>query len=238
MKSRMAVLNNLRLITDMEPPRPYLVDYLIEYARENGVTFARAAKLLAEFAKQRAPEKEIEEKTSAAQSAVRSQVLSSPSECFVARFLVRRRVHYVRRIYYPEFHVVHGPKDFWWSTIRYDKPWRPKKRPKHFYLDDLFHDGDREQFWMAEPYLVGLPESQALYAELTKGDFEKFKGTDFRKIDPRLVEPFKRARAKSPEYARKRCETDEIWDRRPYGSRGWKKRVALVPATYKRIRLR
>lgn len=218
-------------------PRRYLVDCLIEYAQENSLTFAAAAKLLVEFAKQRAPEKEIAEKTSTARSELQARVLASPAEFFVARFLVRRRVHYVRWTYYPEFHVVRGPKDFWWSTIYYDKPWRPTKRPKHFYVDDLFHDAEHERFWMSEPYLVGLPASEALYAELTKPDFERLEESDFRKIDPMVVAAFKRARAKIPEYVRRVCETDEIWKRRPYGSQGWKKRVALVPQRFKRVRL-
>ncbi len=218
-------------------PRTYAVDCLIEYAQENSLTFGKAAKLLAEFAKQRAPEKELAQKASTARSEFNSRVLASPAEFFVARFLARSRVHYVRWTYYPEFHVVRGPKDFWWSSINFEKPWRPKKRPNHFYLDDLSYDATRERFWMLEPYLSGLPSSQALYAELTKSESEWLAEIDFRKIDPGIVASFKKARAKVPEYVRRRCETDEIWNRRPYGNQGWKKRVALIPTRLKRVHL-
>lgn len=222
----------------MARPGSYLLDSFLDYAQENKMTLKRAAKTLAEFAKQRAPEKKIEEQTTDARSKMRDQVAASPREYVVARVLVKRRVRYLRWCYYPQFHVVTGPRDYWWCTIRYSKPWRPKRPEKHLYLDDLFHDAEHDSFWMPEPYLDGLPESAALYAALADPEAEKLEGTDYRKIDPQLIAAFRRARARAPEFRKRLCEKDEIWDRRPYGSRGWKKRIALVPTTFRRIRLR
>lgn len=222
----------------MDQPSSFLVDYLIEYANENGVSLESAAKTVVEFAKQRAPEKEIEERASSARANLRERVFGSTKEFIVARFLVRRRVRYVRWTYYPEFHVVGEPRDFYWSTIHFPKPWSPKERPAHYYLDDLFHDSGHQCFWMTEPYLAGLPASQALFEELSRADHKKMDGVGLRKIDPRVYSAFKDAREKTREFSKKRCEADEIWESRPYGNRGWKKRVALVPVSYKKVRFR
>lgn len=222
----------------MDQPRPHLIDSLVDFATENRISIEEAGKTLIEFAKQRAPEKEIEDSMSSARSKLRQRIFEGPKEYIVARFLLLSRVRYVRWTYYLDFHVVSAPQDFWGSTITYSKPWRPAKRPAHLYLDDLFYDREHERFWMEEPYLADIPTSLALFTELTRPDFPKLEGTAFRKIAPTAFSAFRELRKTIPEYRRKPCDFDKMLDRRPYGSKGWKTRATLVPATYKKVRFR
>ena len=220
-------------------PSQYLIDELISYAEDARLSFEDAAAVVGEFAKQRAPELSVERQARHARSNLLAEVVKSRKEKFVARFLVRTRVRYISWTYYPEYHVFDAPANTWWCSIRYEEPdWGGKAIVGRFYLDDLFHDPDGGRFWMHEPYLNELPESLALFGELTKKEHEILHGTSFKKIDPRIVKAFKAARAGAPQYAVGYLEGPN-WSRKPpYGSKGWQERVALVPMSYQRVRLK
>jgi hypothetical protein len=220
-------------------PSKYLLDELIGYAEEAGVTFCEAATIVSEFAKQRAPELAVECQTRHARTKLRTQVTGSPKEKIVARFLVRTRVRYISWIYFPEYHVIDSPSNFWWCSIRYREPdWEKVAESNLFYLDDLFHDPDQGKFWMDEPYLKRLPASLALFKEFTKKDHELLEGTSLKKVDPRIVRRFKTSRASIPEFTTAYLKEDNAYRKPPYGSKGWQQRVALVPLTLQRVRLK
>jgi hypothetical protein len=222
----------------MKAPDPFLLDRFLVYAQECGVTINEAATIVAEFAKQRAPELATEVQILDVHYKLRRKVESSPSEQIVARFLVKTRVRYIAWTYYPDYHVCSSPYHYWWCTIWYDEPnWKPTAQPDRFYLDDLFHDKDEGKFWMHEPYLENQSESRNLFEALTKPDFEKMEGTQLRKIDPRIMAAFKAKRTGIPEFTSRLMEIHQVLRRAPYGSKGWQQRIKLVPFTYKRVRL-
>lgn len=223
----------------MNPPSNYLLDEFIRYAEENNTTFSHAAGIIAEFAKQRAPEFAVETKTKDARQDIREKVEKSRKEEIVARFLVRTRVRYISWTYYPEFHLAAAPVDVWWCSIWYEKPdWQLGNQPGRFYLDDLFHDPDEGKFWMKEPYLSELPLSAALFDDLTKKEHETMQGTFFRKVDPRVIGAFKAARTGQQEFTIGYLDTKNVYRKPPYGAKGWQKRLKLVPPTLKRVRFK
>jgi len=71
--------------------------------------------------------------------------------------------------------------------------------------------------------------SKQLYNFLVQKELPTLKETAFKKIDPKVVADFKKERSMIPEYKIQGCESDKIYSSRPYGSKGWKKRVEVLP---------
>jgi hypothetical protein len=223
----------------MKKPHTYLVDSLINYANESGISYGEASSIIAEFARQRAPELASEREKLNIRYKLQAKVENSPKEYFIARFLVVTRVRYIAWTYYPEFHVCSEPCNYTSCSIEFTKPtWLPSSRPDEYYMDDLFHDEDAGKFWMHEPYLVGLPSSHALFKEITKTRYETLAGTNLRKIDPRIVAAFKAKRKGIPEFSPAYISMKNDRIRPPYGSKGWRQRVKLVPISFKKVRLK
>lgn len=214
----------------MKTPDEYLLDELIRYAEENGLTLDQAALHVAGCARQRAPEYRVEKEASVVRARVREEIQNSPREELVARVLVRSRVHYISWTYYPEYHVVGGASEVFWHTIRFPEP-DPQSfsgRGVHYYIDDLFYDEFRERFWMPEPYLRGLPSSQALYRQLVAKKAEGLAGTRFRKVSPKVMADFIRDRKDTPVFLIREGNSEKMRRRPPYGSKGWKERLSMV----------
>lgn len=214
----------------MNAPDEYLLDELIRYAEESGKTLAEAALHVAECARQRAPEYRVERETSKARAKLREDILHSAREELVARVLVRSRVHYVSWTYFPEYHVVGEPTAWFWHTIHYREPEAETftGRGVEHYIDDLFHDEERHRFWMPEPYLRGLPSSRALYRQLVAKRADKLAGTGYRKVSPQVMADFLRDRKAAPVFTVREGDWEKLRRRPPYGSKGWKERLAMV----------
>lgn len=223
----------------MKKPHTYLVDSFIDYANTSGISFGKASSIIAEFARQRAPELASEKEKRNIRYKLQAKVEQSIREYFIARFLVITRVRYVAWTYYPEFHVCSEPRNYTsCSIVNFEPSWQPSCLPDEYFIDDLFHDEDAGKFWMHEPYLAGLPSSQALFKEITKKRHETLAGTTLRKVDPRIVAAFKAKRKGVPEYSSSYIGSKNDRIRPPYGSKGWRQRVKLVPISYKLIRLK
>ena len=223
----------------MKKPNKYLIDSLIEYAQECGIGYGEASTIVSDFARQRAPELAGEKQIDSARFEMERTIESSQMEYLISRFLVVSRVRYIAWTYYPEYHVCSEARNFSWCSIKFIIPsWPPKRLPDEYYIDNLYHDKDASQFWMHEPYINELPESKALFGELTKDKYECLSGTKLRKVDPRIVSAFKKKRKGTPEYMSRSMPDDYAYREPFYGSNGWKQRVKLIPVSYRKMRLR
>lgn len=223
----------------MNSPSTYLLDSFIEYANENKIDFSRAASIVSEYAKQRSAELTVESGLRRAELKLSQDVWSSPVENFIARIIVKTRVRYVYWTYRPEYHVISGPFHYWWCSIQFKKPnWKTRREKDDYFIDNLYYDTDWNQFWMQEPYLSDVPISKELYSEITKEKYESLKGTSFRKVNPELVNEFKKARKKVQDYSFKWMDSDLALRKPFYGSKGWDKRLNLMPPVLKRVRLK
>ena len=218
-------------------PENFYLDYLIDYAAETNLTLEAASALMANYAKQRVPEYQVERKVSELRRKVRSEIDDSPSEELIVRVLVRTRIHSISWQYFPKYHVVGSPFQTHWYSVRYREPvWKTFTNEGMHYIDDLFYDSKWEQFWMPEPYLSEMPESLALYNHLTQEKLPVIEGTSYRKVDPRIVEGLLKTRRNTPIFKRRRVGGQVVLrTRKPYGSDGWEDRIKVI-SPYRRIR--
>jgi hypothetical protein len=221
----------------VKKPSKYLLDQLIKFIHANDLSFEEGAKILGSYAKQRVPGYELEKANTEARVKLLNKIGTSKEEYLIVRFLVRTRVRYIRWTYYPEFHVVSRPRDYWWHSIKFKSPsWRAEKKKGYYYLDDLFFSSYDGLFWMPEPYLSGLPTSRKLFEKLRKLKFG-FSENLYQRVDPVVIEKFKEARKGIAGYIKKDL-SDGLSFRRPaYGSKGWQKRIKFLPKTSKLVRL-
>ena len=215
----------------MPEPRAFLLDELIDYSETEGITLEQAAQRAAEYARQRIPEREIEQEVRAAHGKVESEIVASGGISIVARFFAKSRIHVVRWRYYTQFHVftsIHRTGR--WFTARYSSPtWTGDKKQAEVYLDNLYHDPEEGQFWMHEPYLTDAKASQDLFQLLATKQGERLKNTRFLKVNPELMTTFMTARANVPEYSERVGDFDKMGRRPHLGAKGWQDRWKLIP---------
>jgi hypothetical protein len=219
----------------MSEPSNYLLDELISFAEEQKTSIEKAAGLLANLAKQRLPERKFEQATVTARAKFLREIKASKKEYFISRVIMVSRIHAIAWTYYPKYHLVSLPTKFTpgkytWFSIRWERlNWKPVTKKNHYFLDDLFFDPDEGRFWMHEPYLAEIKISKQVYAFLADKNAPCLTETNFKKIDPKMVEAFKNARSNIPEFKVQFCTSDKIHKSQPYGSRGWKKRIEVIP---------
>jgi hypothetical protein len=219
----------------MSEPSTYLLDGIIEFAEQKNISIEKAAGQLADLAKQRIPERNFEDATATVRAKLVRAIKESKKEYFLSRVIMRTRVHAIAWTYYPKYHVFSSPTKiaplkYNWFSIHWGRPnWKPAIKKSFYFLDDLFFDLDEGKFWMHEPYLDEVKASKQLYNFLVQKELPTLKETAFKKIDPKVVADFKKERSMIPEYKIQGCESDKIYSSRPYGSKGWKKRVEVLP---------
>ena len=215
-------------------PSKHLIREFLDYSSDIGDDIDEAARLLADYSRQMKPDLDTELATGRARHKVfretAHKIENSPRISIVARIIVRTRVRYIRWLYYPDFHAVSWPWAYWWCSIAHDAPdWNVGPFEKRVYLDDLFHDGYYGRFWMPEPYLSNLSLSGRVFSELTKEDRESIASTLYYKIDPMLMNEFLEERSDSVDYIQRECDEANLFDRPPYGSKGSRKRLKILP---------
>jgi hypothetical protein len=215
-----------------------LLDNLIRYSLRREMPLDQAVGHLVELAKQRLPEYRLQSSQVLTELALVEQIKKSGARSIVMRVPIRSWVHEVHWAYYPEFHVIATPIEYYAFPVRdvNIKNWPAVCEPTVILLDDLFFDPDDESFWQPEPFLAGLPASDLLYKHIASDKLEPLSGTEFLKVRPDLIMDVVKTRSGLPNYSVRKCDSEDIFGLRPYGSKGWKLRLAGVDRHWSRRR--
>jgi len=221
----------------MDKQTTYLIDDIIRYSLDREIPLDKAGRQLTELAKQRLPEYQLELEQRSGEFAILTQIRQSDTRSIVMRVPIRSWIHEVHWSYYPEFHVISSPFEYYAFPVHANiDGWPAISDPKTAYLDDIFFDKDDGYFWQPEPYLTGLTVSARAYKHITSDKLEKLRGTPYLKVSPEIIAEFLQTRSGLPNYTIKPSDSDLGWRQRPQGSKGWKDRMAGVTRYWSRRR--